>query len=395
MIFNETTYYLLFLLPTVLLFHGLRRAWRPWALTLMGALFFAYYGHVHFGGAWGAACVGIFAWEAWFSRLYRPGSRWCVVGIFQAVGFLVVFKYLPFLTSSWNDLASLFPLPTLSPAERLVIPLGLSFFTFEFIHFAAESYRGSFRRPRMVEYAAFIFFFPTMVAGPIKRFHEFERQLAHARFSERRFAQGATRILTGLAKKHVLADTFTLWSDHLNTDAIRDASPLSVLGWVLAYGMKIYFDFSGYSDIALGSANLLGMRFPENFNWPYLSRNIAEFWRHWHISLGRWIFDYVYIPLGGSRGSAARGAANLVMAFFISGLWHGAAYNYVLWGLWHGLLSVLLRGWTATAGRAGVVLPAPVAIAATFMAVHIGWLLFAMDTAHLAMLAQRVMGATG
>ena len=136
-----------------------------------------------------------------------------------------------------------------------------------------------------------------MVAGPIKRYGEFEPELEHARYDGALFSQGITRILAGLVKKLVLADTFTLWSDRLNTDALRTASPFTVACWILAYGMKIYFDFSGYSDIAIGSGYLFGITIPENFDWPYASANITEFWRRWHISLGRWIFDYVYKPL--------------------------------------------------------------------------------------------------
>lgn len=392
MIFNEPTYFVLFLFPTVALFYLLPK-WRAWVLTAFGAFFFAYFGNIHFGGFWGSAAVLIFVWEALFSRLYAPGSRWCIVGILQAITLLVLFKYLPFLTDAWDDLALILPLRPLGRIERVTIPLGLSFFTFEFIHFAVESYRGSIKRPKLILYSAFIFFFPTMVAGPIKRFHEFARQMAHARFTERRFAQGVTRILMGLCKKHVLADTFGLWSDRLNTDVVLTAPPGILAAWVLAYGMKIYFDFSGYSDIALGSANLMGMKFSENFNWPYLTRNIAEFWRHWHVSLGRWIFDYVYLPLGGSRGGAARGAATLVLAFGVSGLWHGAAYNFLLWGIWHGFLSVLLRMWTAVSKRWQVEMPRVVAMLSTFAAVNAGWALFCMDIGQLRRVAERIWSA--
>lgn len=390
MIFNEATYYALFLAPSVLAFHLARPTLRPWIITTFGLLFFLYYANIHFGGFWGSACVFIFVWEVLVSRLYRPGSRWCLLGILQAVGFLVAFKYTGFITQVVNDFGGPLGWPLVPEIQRTALPLGLSFFTFEFIHFAVESYRGTVSRPRAATYASFIFFFPTMVAGPIKRIHEYLHQLQIARLTQPLFIMGVTRILVGLGKKHILADTASLWSDRLNTDAALTASPLELAGWVLAYGIKIYFDFSGYSDIALGSANLFGMRFTENFNWPYLSASIAEFWRRWHISLGRFIFDYVYLPLGGSRRGPWRNAFNLVLAFGVSGLWHGAAYNFIVWGVWHGLLGALQRAWQSIAAPRGWVMPRWLAIPATFVAVHVGWAFFAMDLSRAVFVLRRV-----
>jgi alginate O-acetyltransferase complex protein AlgI len=218
-----------------------------------------------------------------------------------------------------------------------------------------------------------------MVAGPIKRYGEFEPELEHPHADGALFAQGITRILAGLAKKQVLADTFTLWSDKLGTDALYSARPLTVAGWVLAYGMKIYFDFSGYSDIAIGSGYLFGIRIPENFDWPYVSRNITEFWRRWHISLGRWIFDYIYVPLGGSKRGRGRTAVNLLVTFAVSGLWHGAAYNFVAWGLWHGIMMVVHRAWREWERRPTGPFWSACALAITFVCVNIGWAFFCMD----------------
>jgi alginate O-acetyltransferase complex protein AlgI len=391
MIFNELSYFLLFLLPCVALFHRSEPRWRPWVISLFGVLFFVYYGYLHFGGRWGALCVLLFVWEIATSRLYRTGSRWCIAGIVQAVLILVGFKYLTFATGAWNDLARIASLPPLRPLDRIVLPLGVSFFTFEFIHFAADSYRGRVERPALGEYAAFILFFPTMVAGPIKRIQDFLPKLREATFSPQLATQGVTRILAGLAKKHVLADTLTLWSDNLVGDGLYTASGGQILLWLLAYGGKIYFDFSAYSDIAIGSGYLFGLRIPENFNWPYSSADISEFWRRWHISLSNWIRDYVYIPLGGSRDGERRTALNLFVAFGVSGLWHGAAYNFLAWGLWHGLLLVGHRLWS----KAGRALPRPVAIALTFGAVNVGWAFFSMDIGRATYALGRVAGLRG
>jgi alginate O-acetyltransferase complex protein AlgI len=394
MIFNELTYYLLFLAPCVAAFHLVPVRGRPWVITVFGVLFFVYYGNVHFGGAWGALCVLIFVWELLTSRLYRTGSRWCLFGIVQAVLILAALKYLVFFTGVYRDVAGALGLPMLGPVPRLILPLGVSFFTFEFIHFAADSYKGTVGPRDMGRYAGFIFFFPTMVAGPIKRYQEFVPKVDAARFDPAMFQRGVTRILAGLAKKHLLADTFTLWSDQLNTSAFHAAGRLALVGWILAYGMKIYFDFSGYSDIAIGSSALFGVEVPENFHWPYLSRNIAEFWRRWHISLGRWVFDYVYRPLGGSRRGEWRTAANLLAAFLVSGLWHGAAYNFVVWGLWHGVMMVGHRTWGRVAGPRRWQLPAAVATLITFAGVNLGWAFFCMDLPRALTALGRIFGVS-
>ncbi|WNG33821.1 MBOAT family protein [Archangium minus] len=393
MIFNEVTYFIAFLLPCVLVFH-LGPGWlRPWVLATFGLLFFVFYGAIHFGGAWGALCALIFVWELITSRLYRERSIFCILGIIQAVAILIVFKYTRFFAVAWNDMAGLVGgLPLLDGPPPLVFPLGLSFFTFEFIHFAVDSYRGKTRDAPLGSYAAFIFFFPSMVAGPLKRYQEFASELGHARFNAQQVQQGVTRILAGLVKKHVFADTFALWADQLNTAAALSADRLSLVGWLLAYGMKIYFDFSAYSDIAIGSGYLFGIAIPENFNWPYLSRNISEFWRRWHISLGRWIFDYIYAPLGGSRRGEWRTSLNLVATFAVSGLWHGAAYNFVVWGLWHGLLMVGHRSWSRFSEPRGLRIPAFAAQALTFTCVIIGWAFFCMEFGQAWHVLSRIAG---
>ncbi len=379
MIFNELSYFALFLLPAVLAFHLLPGAWRPWVISSFGVAFFIYFGYLHFGGLWGALCVFIFGWEIATSRLYRPGSRWCLFGIVQAVLLLFAFKYLVFATGAWNDLAVVTGLPRLPVVYRWLLPLGISFFTFEFIHYAADTYWGRAPKTPVGDYAAFILFFPSMVAGPIKRFQEFSPKLRAARFDPALAARGVTRILVGLAKKHALADTFSLWAGNLNGPALFTGHWYQIAGWIFAYGFQIYFDFSGYSDIAIGSGYLFGILIPENFNWPYLSRNITEFWRRWHISLSSWIRDYVYIPLGGSRRGNARTSLNLLIAFTVSGLWHGAAYNFAAWGLWHGIMLVGHRFWRERLPGVAARLPDAAALALTFVLVNLGWGFFCMD----------------
>jgi alginate O-acetyltransferase complex protein AlgI len=394
MIFNETSYYLLFLLPSVTAFHLVSRGEnatfrRSLVLTAFGLLFFGYYGYLHFGGWRGSLVVLLLGWELATSQLYRPGSRFCLWGVVQAILILFVFKYLGFFSGVISDLGGAANVPA---ATRLVLPLGISFFTFEFIHFAVESYRGTIRERPPWTYAAFIFFFPSMIAGPIKRYGEFLPELRNARFDPELTARGVTRILVGLVKKHAIADSFSLFSDRLSTDALYSAPRSTVAAWLLAYGMKIYFDFSGYSDIAIGSGYLFGIKLPENFAWPYLSRNITEFWRRWHISLGRFIFDYVYAPLGGSRRGEGRVALNLMVTFAVSGLWHGAAYNFLLWGLWHGLMMVVHRLFTRHMPPFTGPLWSAFSTALTFACVCVGWAFFCMPAGRAVSAIARIVG---
>lgn len=380
MIFNGLTYYFCFLIPAALLFRVATPRTRPWVCALFGVAFFVYFSVTEFGGWWGAACVGIFLWEAAFRRFYSAGSRWCLTGVALTITVLVVFKY-------WNFLVGL-----LGPAgsstwswHGAFRPLGVSFFTFEFIHYAVDRYRGRVERGTVGEYLAFIFFFPTMVAGPIKRFQGFVGSLrAPSTDAPSDWAIGTTRILAGLVKKLAIADVLTSLTDHLNRADILQADRATLLFWVFAYGWKIYFDFSAYSDIAIGSSRLFGIRIPENFDWPYARRNITEFWRHWHMSLYEWLVDYVFVPLGGSRGSLAAVCRNILIVMVVSGVWHGAGMNFVLWGLWHGALLVVHRLWSSYRLRSGAppaegwAAPA-VAWVTTYCAVNLGWAFFAMD----------------
>jgi len=378
MIFNTWDYYLLFLIPAAILFRLVRSPLRPWIVFGSGCLFFTYFSYTQLGGAVGAACLLIFLWESFVSRFYKPNSWICILGVVQTILFLAVFKYRNFLSGLiWHD-------PAHNPLywKNAFLPLGISFFTFEFLHYAWDRYRGKTETGTVGEYMAFILFFPTMVAGPIKRYQDFLPKLRSV--SDEwvlDWQRGITRILAGLVKKFAIADLLTAYTDHLNVHDISLAHRAILPFWLLAYGFKIYTDFSAYSDIAIGSARLFGIRVPENFDWPYLQANITDFWRHWHISLSSWLLDYVYIPLGGSRVSVPRIYANLLVTMFISGLWHGAGYNFIIWGVLHGIMLAIHRWWRRRPGS----VPSPRASARffswllTFVCVSLVWAFFCMD----------------
>jgi len=337
LIFNTFSYYFLFLVPAAALFRVAPQRLRPWIIVLFGGGFFLYFAY-GMAGWWGAACLLIFLWESVISRLYRPSSRWCMLGIIQSVVLLGIFKY-------WN------------------------FFTGLIFHHGVN---------------------PLRWQGPIKRYQDFLPKLrAEPMGWDGDWERGITRILVGLVKKFAVADLLTAWTDHLNAHDILVADRRILPFWALAYGIKIYTDFSGYSDIAIGSARLFGIRVPENFDWPYGRRNIQRFWQCWHISLTRWLMDYVYIPLGGSRVSKPRIYANIIAVMLVSGLWHGAGLNFVVWGLWHGLLLAGHRFWRqlrpVASNQPQVVLLSRVL---TFVLVNAGWPFFCMDL-HTAILFYR------
>lgn len=379
MIFNSWDYYLLFLIPSAILCRMASPERRPWVIFLSGGLFFTYFSYTQFGGIVGAACLGIFLWESLVSRFYKPSSWICWFGVTQTILFLVVFKYRNFLSGLvWRDAAR-------NPIywKNAFLPLGISFFTFEFLHYAVDRYKNKTEEGSVSEYLAFILFFPTMVAGPIKRYQDF---LPKLRSISREWVidwqRGATRILTGLGKKFAIADVLTAYTNHLNSTDISHAFRPILLLWLFAYGIKIYADFSAYSDIAIGSARLFGIRVPENFDWPYLRTNITEFWRHWHMSLTSWLIDYIYIPLGGSRRATGQVYANILVTMLISGIWHGAGINFVVWGLLHGAMLVIRRMWR----QIRPLPPGPPPVLSqvgswllTYAAVNLAWAFFCMD----------------
>lgn len=375
MIFNEWTF-ALFLLVGVCGFSFLPKAKRPLWLAAVGAAFYAFY-----GGLW----LIVFLVETAISRLYRPRSRMALFGIVQATLILLLVKYGAFFANAFNEMGVYLGLVAPRHFEALPLPLALSFFTFEFIHYAADRYNDRAPAVPQAPYAAFILFFPTMIAGPIKRVQNFTAELDHAEVNASHVWTGLTRIATGMFKKAVLADNANVFLEYAFVPEVPASARTATLWfYMVIYSFRIYLDFSAYSDMAIGSARLFGIVVPENFNWPYLARNPSEFWRRWHISLSRWITDYLYIPLGGARAGRGRTALNTLVAMGISGLWHGAAANFVVWGIYHALLLIVYRSvvpiWTRIAPawvREHFIATSSYRIL-NFVAVTFGWTFFAM-----------------
>jgi alginate O-acetyltransferase complex protein AlgI len=257
---------------------------------------------------------------------------------------LAIWKYAGFATTQVHNLAKVFGNDT-SPILHIALPIGISFFTFHHLSYVVDVYRHSRKAQKSpVQFITYIAMFPQLVAGPIVRYHEIAEQLATVpkdRFED--FAAGLPRFSLGLAKKVVVADTVAPIADAVfRLDSSLLTTPVAWLG-VAAYTLQIYFDFSGYSDMAIGLARMFGFHFPENFNRPYSSVSITDFWQRWHMSLSRWFRDYLYIPLGGNRGSSFQTYRNLWIIFVASGFWHGAAWTFLVWGMYHGAWLVVER----------------------------------------------------
>jgi alginate O-acetyltransferase complex protein AlgI len=385
-------YCLLWLLPGRML--------RLYFLLASSAVF-----HAHFAGPAGVLPIIAMAVITYFLGLKledaAPEAKgaWLLLGLVVPVAGLAFYKYRVFIL---NNLMALLPSSQalLQPwAHAAAMPLAISFFTFEFVHYLTEIYRGHAASRQPLRFALFCIYFPSIVSGPIKRFADFDGQsrqgLPHP-WENPLAAQGLAQVLLGFFKKMVVADNAVTLIQVLDN---RDHwNPSSSLALIALQSLRILCDFSGYSDIAIGLAKIIGLRVPPNFNFPYLASNIQDFWRRWHMSLSSWIRDYVYIPLGGSRQGDLRKGINVIVAMGLCGLWHGAAWNFVVWGAYHGL-GMAVHGWwagrgagpsTAASPRSGQALRLPsrfVTFSAwftTLVFVCYGWLLFFYPLAKVA-----------
>jgi len=313
-----------------------------------------------------------------------PRTRLLILSSVVNLGILAVFKYSNFFIDSLSSLTSSVGLGELSPALSVVLPVGISFYTFQTLSYTFDVYRRRIEPTRnILDFATYVAFFPQLVAGPIERA---QRLLPQISDRGRRLPQGAPLqgavllILQGMFKKVVLADGVAVIANEVFS-APEDYSWIGVSLGVLAFGIQIYGDFSGYTDIARGISRLFGIELVVNFKQPYLSRNITEFWRRWHISLSDWLRDYLYIPLGGNRGGLMSTLRNLMVTMLLGGLWHGASWNFVMWGGLHGAFLVAHRlargGRTSESSLRWREIPA---ILLTFGVVHVAWVFFRADT---------------
>jgi len=308
------------------------------------------------------------------------------------VGMLLYFKYANFFIENVNGLLGLLGFEAVR-WTAVFLPVGISFFTFHKLTYSIDVYRGVYHPlSKVTDFALYILMFPQLIAGPIVRFNEIAGQIEDRRLNENHNNRltGFFRFTIGLGKKVLIANVLGQEVDRIF--AIEQLTFNTTTAWIgiVGYAFQIYFDFSGYSDMALGIGRMMGFRFPENFNNPYIAQNISEFWRRWHITLGRFMRDYLYIPLGGNRVSQSRMFFNLWLVFLISGFWHGAAWNFIIWGAFHGFFLVADRIFLLKFFKAIGKLPS---IIITFIITLIGWVLFRVESIDMAIVYLKRMFA--
>ncbi|MBL9076569.1 MAG: MBOAT family protein [Planctomycetes bacterium] len=318
----------------------------------------------------------------------RRRKAWLLVSLAANLGMLAWFKYANLAVDTWNTLT---PWPV--EWERVLLPVGISFFTFQSMSYTIDVWRGDVRPVRsFLDLLCFVSMFPQLVAGPVVRYRDVERELQHRTVDLRQCSDGVLLFAIGLAKKVLIADSVAPL-----VDAVWAAEqPGLAAAWLgsFAFAVQIYFDFSGYSDMAIGLGLLLGFRFPSNFLSPYRAHSITELWRRWHVSLSTWLRDYLYVPLGGNRHGEVRAMRNVMITMLLGGLWHGASWNFLLWGGMHGALLVVERRLGKTAPYAR--LPLPVQVAITFVAWTLTMMVFRSTTAgDLARMWSGVLGLHG
>jgi alginate O-acetyltransferase complex protein AlgI len=350
--------------------------WKNW-LILVGSLAF-------YGVGAGSTVVVLLA-SIWVNQFLavriapaaRPRRiRLLALGVTLNLLGLGYYKYTSFLWDLTGDGLAALGLAALPPAPEIPLPVGISFFTFQAVSYLVDVYRREIPPASgYPEFAVYHSLFPQLVAGPIVRYSEIRSEMVLRKIDRAALTEGAYRFCLGLGKKLIIADNLGIVADSIFALPPNELACEHAWVGILCYSLQIYFDFSGYSDMAIGLGRLLGFHFPENFDQPYRSASITEFWRRWHMTLSRWFRDYLYIPLGGNRHGLLRTFANLWIVFFLCGLWHGAGLTFIVWGLYHGSLLIIER-YTHQRWRPAGILP----VALTFLLVTIGWVFFRAPT---------------
>ena len=371
MLFSSITFLFLFLPVTVLIYYLVPQKTRNLVLLIASLFFYAWGEPVYVVLMILSILLNFFCGKDIGEKRADPvrAKRSLIFAVVMNVLILGFFIYYGLLMETLNVL-----FPYEIPYRELALPIGISFYTFQELSYLIDIYRGNAKpQQRLLPFALYISMFPQLIAGPIVRYVDIEAQLLNRVMSMRKFGQGVMYFIVGFAKKVVLADSIGALYEQITALSIGSFSVLTAWVGCLAFAFQIYFDFSGYSDMAIGLGKMFGFEFRKNFQYPYIAKNIGEFWRRWHISLGTWFREYVYIPLGGNKCPASRHLLNLLIVWALTGLWHGAQWNFLVWGLYYGVILILERYvWGRALGR----LPVFVQHIYTFVLVLIGWVFF-------------------
>lgn len=392
MLFSSTIFIFLFLPSVLLIYFLIGKKIRNLFLLFASLVFYS----------WGEGAIVLVMLASiiinfFFALIIEKGLRrtGIVFSVIVSLSFLIYFKYANFAFGNFNELLRILHLSNrnIINLPHIALPIGISFYTFKILSYTIDVYRGNVKPTRnLIQFATYVTMFPYLVAGPIVRYIDINKQLVSRTISLNKFTEGIERFIIGLVKKVIFANTFAIVADEIFNFDLSQISAASAWIAITAYTFQIYFDFSGYSDMAIGMGKMLGFDFPENFNYPYIAKSIKEFWRRWHISLSTWFRDYVYIPLGGNRVVKIRLYFNLIFVFFITGLWHGASWNFIIWGSFHGFFLLIERSpW----GKILDNIWSPVAHIYTLMVVMTGWVFFRAGNLHYAIGFLKTMFGAG
>ena len=388
MVFSSLPFLLLFLLVVLLVSHILPFKFRNFFLLLANLVFYAYGEPVYVLIMIGSILVNYFGGVLIEKQPTRTRKRVILIlGIVIDLAALGVFKYAGLFVGTLKQIPAFSGLPDVS----IALPIGISFYTFQAVSYLIDVYWDDCEASHsLVNFACYISLFPQLIAGPIVRYKDVNDQLISRHETPTLFNSGVRLFMVGMAKKVLLANQFGMLWDTMSADPVA-AGMLGAWAGACAYTLQIYFDFAGYSDMARGLGRMLGFEFCINFDYPYISKSVTEFWRRWHISLSTWFRDYLYIPLGGNRGSRGRQIRNLLIVWALTGFWHGAAWNFLFWGLYYALLLMGERyGW----GRGWERMPAVLRHMGTMLLVMLGWLLFrAGGTEQIGLFLRAMVGA--
>ena len=342
MLFSSMIFLWLFLPIVFILYYVIDKKFRNLLLLIASIIFYAW-GGVSYTLIMFSSITINYIFALLIDKTIEDYKKKRVYLIFCVILNLLIlgyFKYTDFVISIINSISK----KEVIQLKNIVLPIGISFYTFQALSYVIDVYREHNKAQKnIINLALYISFFPQLIAGPIVKYHDIDTQITNRKESLENISYGIKRFIYGLSKKVILANMFALSCDEILKQPIGDIG--TALAWVAAilYTLQIYYDFSGYSDMAIGLGHMFGFKFLENFNYPYISKSVQEFWRRWHISLSTWFKEYLYIPLGGNRKGKYFTYLNLFIVFFATGLWHGASFNFIIWGLWHGLFLVIER----------------------------------------------------
>lgn len=372
MVFSGITYLVYFLPVFILLYHLVPHKFKNAVILLASIYFYSWGGPKFIFVILGTTFLDFFLVNAMHNqKTQKSKNKFLIISLILNLGLLFYFKYCNFFIDNINAL-----LGTEIAWLKVVLPIGISFYTFESLTYVIDVYRGIHKPLKNFwHYQTYILLFPKLIAGPIVRYHDIADQITNREknYTPNIKLSGFLIFCLGLAKKTILANTLGMQADAVFKLAPEQLDTAAAWVGALAYTFQIYFDFSGYSDMAIGLGKIMGFKLPENFNNPYTSGSITEFWRRWHITLGTWMKNYLYIPLGGNKVSNGKLYRNLIIVFLLSGFWHGASWNFILWGAFHGLFLVLERLFL---GNVYQKIGKFVAVPVTFIIVATGWVLF-------------------